>query len=150
MSAFIAFVLDRTKPYEVMVESSNLSKGARNLYLLPMTIDYTANTFPMTEEYCEMDKFTSCLSDIVTRMDSGFDDEFEIDQMITREVNYKTEAAILDFYKITDGEMEDWKDANAEVAHWVISVASSMNPSSFPELEEYILEFEEDEELVAA
>ena len=109
----------------------------------PMTINYAAPEVAPTDELVEFQKYADVLTAIVHHT-RGLDDheEFEIDEMINECTSDHIEAAIYAFYEVTQDEMTDWVGANPCSSYWVSYVADTTEPMKFPELEEFMDNYE--------
>ena len=112
-----------------------------------MTIDYTGMFFS-GEEYEEMQEYVDLLTEIVHRTSQydNTDEEFEIDCEINDNCRASVSAAIYSFYNSSGEALDAWIAAHPEVAHWVSHVACNSQPINFPELDNYIFNYDESEE----
>lgn len=110
-----------------------------------MAIDYHASSIPCNDEYNTMANYASALCEMASRTkEYSFPEEFDIDRMINEVASDHTEAAILAFHGIDSDDMDAWIEENAAIAHWIIYVGGQLNPSNYPDLEQFIEDFEEE------
>ena len=108
-----------------------------------MTINYAAPEVAPTQELLDYQKYADVLAAIVHHT-RGLDDhqEYEIDQMINECTSDHIESAIYAFFEVTEEEMAKWVVANPCASYWVSYVADTSNPMKFPELEEFLDNYE--------
>lgn len=101
-----------------------------------MAIDYKSDTIVCDAEYQTMAKFCGLVADLARYSEEYYDEEtgfysdgvwIDTDRWVHEECEDDKANAILAFYEVSEEELDDWIDKNAEVHHWIVNTTWPRN-----------------------